>query len=175
MAFRLRTYSSLVAAVVALAVVLSGCTSSTEVETIAPNAAVYGLVIVDVIDRSGVELDSSDALPMVFVEAFDTDGIALDVQVDVINDLIEQYEIRFIDEHEEAIAVDLAGLPVRENSLLIGLGPLVHDDNIDIRIEVYQSMDAIRAYRYTLAGSEDRWDFVGVPEEIEPEGFVAAP
>ncbi len=70
--------------------------------------------------------------------------------------------------------MDLAGMPVRANSLLIGLGPIVHDGTIDVRTELYLSMDAVRAYRYTLAGDDDRWATVGAPEEIEPEGFVSA-
>jgi hypothetical protein len=131
-------------------------------------------VILDVVDRSGVDLDDTDDVPVVFIEAFDADGIALEVQVEVVNSLLEQYDIRFIDDREEAVAMDLEDLPVRANSLLIGLGPIVHVGNIDVRTEVYLSQDSIRAYRYTLAGSDDRWAPAGAPEEIEPEGFVPA-
>jgi len=175
MALRLCTHATRLAVLFALANVLTGCTGSTEVDNTARNAAVYQSVILDVVDQSGVELDSTEELPTLFIEAFDADGIALQVQVEVVNNLIEHYDVRFIDDREEAIAMELADLPVRENSLLIGLGPLVHNGFIDIRTELYLSLNTVSAYRYTLAGSDDLWAPVGVPEKIEPEGFVSAP
>ena len=173
MALRSCTYALRLVTVFALAGALSGCVNGTEVDNTARNAAIYRSVIADVVDRSGVDLDGSEDLPVLFIEAFDANGIALEVQVDVVNSFIEQYEIRFIDDRDEAIVTDLAGLPVRANSLLIGLGPIVLDGTVDVRSELYVSADAVSAYRYTLAGRDDRWVTVGVPEEIEPEGFVS--
>lgn len=171
---RWQTQGRLSAAIFALASLLSGCANTTEVDNTLRDAAVYRSVIVDVVDSSGVELDDTEDLPMVFVEAFDADGIALEVQVEIVNGLIETYHVRFIDHIEEAIEIDFVDMPVRENSLLIGLGPIVRDETIDVRAELYLSSDVVRAYRYTLAGSNDRWAIVGPPEEIEPEGFVSA-
>jgi len=173
MALRLRIHASRMAAVVAVAGALIGCVNSTDGDDTARNAAVYRSVIADVVDRSGVALDDVDELPVVFIEAFDADGIALEVQVEVVSSFAEQYEIRFIDDRDEAIATDLDDLPVSANSLLIGLGPIVLDGTVDVRSEVYLSTEAVSAYRYTLAGRDDRWPIVGTPEEIEPEGFVS--
>jgi hypothetical protein len=163
------------AAAFALAVVPSGCVNSTDDDNTVRDTAVYRSVIIDVVDRSGVVLDGSDELPTLFIEAFDADGIALEVQVEIVNDLIDRYDVRFIDDREEAIAPDLEDLPVRANSLLIGLGPIFLDGTIDVRSELYLSSEEIRAYRYTLASHDDGWAPVGAPEEIQPEGFVAAP
>jgi hypothetical protein len=174
MALRWRTYALRLATALSLAGVLSGCVDGTETDDTARDAAIYHSVIADVLDRAGVDLDRSEALPVVFIEAFDADGIALEVQVDVVNSFIEQYDIRFIDDRNEAIAMDLPGLPVRANSLLIGLGPIVLDGTVLVRGELYLTADAVRAYRYSLAGSEDSWTMVGAPEEIEPEGFASA-
>ncbi len=58
MAFRLRTHGSRLAAVFALASVMTACTNSTEVDNTSRDAAVFRSVIVDVVDRSGVELDA---------------------------------------------------------------------------------------------------------------------
>ena len=175
MAFRLCDSAMCVAAAFALTVLSTGCVDNADSDNTIRDTAVYRAVIVDVVDRSGVDLDSSDELPTLFIEAFDADGIALEVQVEIINDLTEQYDVRFVDDREEALAPDLEDLPVRPNSLLIGLGPIVHDGTIDVRSELYVNSDEIRAYRYTLAGRDDRWDLVGAPEEIRPEGFIAAP
>lgn len=172
MALRSRTSALRLAILFALAGVLSGCANNTKVDNTPRNAAIYRSVIADAVDRSGVNLDDSEDLPVVFIEAFDQNGIALEVQVEVVNGFIEQYEIRFIDDRDEAMAVDLAGLPVRTNSLLIGLGPIVLDGTVNVRTELYLSADDVSAYRYTLTGSNDRWVTVSPPEEIDAEGFV---
>ena len=173
MALRVRKQTLRLAAVLVVASVLIGCGSSTEVDDTARNAAIYRSVIVDVVDRSGVVLDGVDGLPVLFIEAFDADGIALEVQVEVVSSFIEQYEIRFIDHRDEAVEIDLDGLPVRANSLLIGLGPIVADGTINVRGELYLSTYAVSAYRYTLEGRGDTYSIIGVPEEIEPEGLVS--
>ena len=159
-------------AVLLVAGILLGCGSSSEVDDTARNAAIYQSVIVDVVDRSDVVLESVEDLPVLFIDAFDPGGIAIEVQVEIVSSFIDQYEIRFIDDRDEAVDLDLDDLPVRANSLLIGLGPIVLDGTIDVRGELYFSADAVSAYRYTLAGIGDIWPIVGVPEEIEPEGFV---
>jgi len=175
MALRLSDSAVCLAAGITLALVLSGCASNTDADNTLRDAAVYRSVIADVVDRSAVDLDSSGELPTLFIETFDADGVALEVQVEIVNDLIEQYDVRFIDDRAEAIEMDLAELPVRSNGLLIGLGPIVHNGAIDVRTELYLSANEIRAYRYTLAGRDDRWAIVGAPEEIQPEGFVSSP
>lgn len=174
MVLRVHSHVSSLVIGIALAGVLCGCANGTEADNTTRDAAVYRSIIIDVLDRSGVDLDDSENLPVLFIEAFDADGIALEVQVEVVNGFVEQYEIRFIDDRDEAIDVELPGLPVRANSLLIGLGQIVHNETIDVRTEVYLSTDAVRAYRYTLAGLDGGWETVGAPDEIEPEGFVFA-
>lgn len=174
MTLRLRTHASVLAAFFAVASVLVGCVNSDDVDNTERDAAIYRLIIADVAGRSGVVLDGSEDLPVLFIEAFDADGIDLQVQVEVVGSFIEQYEIRFIDNRDEAVAIDLDGLPVRVNSLLIGLGPIVRDGTVDVRSEIYLSKEDLSAYRYTLAGRDDSWLIVGAPEVIEPEGFVLA-
>lgn len=173
MAPRRRSHLASLAAVLAVVGILSSCGRSTEVDDTTRNAEVYRSVIVDVVDRSGVVFDAVEDLPVLFIEAFDADGIALEVQVQVVSSFLEEYEIRFIDQRDEAVEIDLEGLPVRENSLLIGLGPIVVDGGVDVRGELYLSAEAVSAYRYTLARKNDTWPIVGVPEEVEPEGFVS--
>lgn len=172
MALHSRISAAYMAMVFALVGVLSGCTNNPEVDNTPRNAAIYRSVIADVVDRSDVELDGSEDLPVLFIEAFDPDGVALEVQVEVVNSFIEQYEIRFIDDRDEAIVIDLEELPVRANSLLIGLGPIVLDGTVNVRSELYLSTDDVTAYRYTLTGRDDRWATAGPPREIEAEGFV---
>lgn len=172
MALLLRTNVLCLATMVAV-LGLAGCTNGTEVDTTARDAAIYRTVIADIVDRSGVALDASEDLPVLFIEAFDADGIPLEVQVELVSSFIDEYEIRFIDDRDEALELDVADLPVRVNSVLIGLGPIVLGGSAELRSELYLNANDVRAYRYTVSGSEDRWQLVGDPETIEPEGFVS--
>lgn len=173
MAPRLRSCTICLATFLAVSGLVLGCTNDGEVDNTVRNAAIYQTVIADVVDRSGVDLSDSEDSPVLFIEAFDADGIALEVQVEIVTGFIEDYEIRFIDDRDEAIAIDVVGLPVSANSLLIGLGPIVLDGTADVRSELYLSAETVSAYRHTLTGRDDRWSIVGSPEEIDPEGFVS--
>lgn len=173
----------LATAVVALGL-LSGCVNGSETDDSARDAAIYRSVVLDVVDRSGIELDRAEQPPVLFIESLDADEIPLRVQVEVVGGLIEQYEIRFIDDRDEAVEIDLPGVPVRADSLLIGLGGIDVDETAQVRSELhvqvhselYVHIDDIRGFSYTLmeAGGA-AWKVVGAPAEIEPEGLVPAP
>ncbi len=154
---------------------LAGCVNGTDAdEDTVRDAAIYRSVITDLVARSGADLDGSAGLSVVFVEAFSADGIPLPVQVEVVTGLGDRYEIRFVDDRAEAVDVDLPGAPVRLDSLLVGLGPLVVDDTAKLRGELYLAADDVQAYDYTLvSGANDEWNIVDSPVEIEPEGFVS--
>ena len=152
---------------------VAGCTGDAGQDNTARDAAVYHSVIVDLADRSTVDLDESEALPVLYVEGL-ASGVPLEVQVEVVAEFDEQYEIRFIDELEEAIDDDVVGRPARSNSLLIGLGPIVGDGTASLRGELYVREGEAQAYGYELRPSGGgRWAIVGEPEPIAPEGFAA--
>jgi hypothetical protein len=154
---------------------VAGCTSDVREADTARDAAVYRSVIVDLVDRSAVVLDDSETLPVLFVEGL-ASGVPLEVQVEVVADFAEQYEVRFIDELEEAIEVDTIGRPVRSNSLLIGLGPVVGDRTASLRGELYVRDREAQAYGYELTSiGGGSWAIVGEPEPIAPEGFAVDP
>lgn len=160
-----------------LSLFLFGCTSGQPVDTTARDASIYQAVITDLCNRSGQTLDAGNGeVPVVFIESLGSDAIALETQVEVIAKLAETYEIRFIDDLDEAVEVDVDGWPVRSNSLLIGLGPVQADEETEVRGELYLRTDEIRAYRYSLVSlADDGWTMAGPPEEAEPEGFHPNP
>lgn len=162
------------AVLTAVVVAAVGCVDPQEADTTERDAAIFGVVLRDLIDGSGADLDDSEELPVVFIEAFGPDGIALEVQIEVVNSFIDQYDIRFIDDRSEAIELDVPELSVRPNSVLLGFGPIVVDGSADLRSELYLSADDLHAYRYTLVDAAAGWVTVGEPEEIEPEGFVSS-
>ena len=152
-----------------------GCGGDAGEDQTVRDAAVYRSVISDLVDRSAVVLDDSEQLPVLFVEGLASD-VPLELQVEVIADFAQRYEIRFIDELEEAIEADTTGRPVRSNSLLIGLGPIVGDTTASLRGELYLRDGKAKAYGYRLRASGDgNWAIVGDPEPIVPEGFAENP
>ena len=153
---------------------LAGCTADGDPDTTDRDAAIYLSVIVDLVDRSGVELDDEEELPVLFIEALGPEGIPLPVQVEVVGGFVEQYEIRFIDDLDEAVEAELPGQPVREGSLLIGLGDVDVAREAEVHSEIYLRADEIRGFGYTLVELGDlRWDVVDGPVDVEPEGLMA--
>lgn len=153
---------------------LAGCVNGDDDrDNTARDAVIYRVVIADLVERSAVEFDGTEEVPVVFIEAFGADGIPLQVQVEVVAGFIEQYEIRFIDERDEAIEVGVPGSTVEFGGVLIGLDPIIGDDTADVHAEIYVSSDEITAYDYTMVpGGEDGWSVVGDPRSVAPEGFV---
>lgn len=154
---------------------LVGCGNEDPDDDTLRDAEIYSSIVDDLANRSGMQ-PAADDLPVLFIEALDPDGISLTVQVEVVAELIEEYEVRFIDDRVEAIEVDLPGQPVRADSLLIGLGPIAVDGSpaaAEVRGELYLAEDDVSAYRYTVAAAPNGWEVAGEgPEPIDPEGFV---
>lgn len=160
--------------VLAFLVLLSGCGNrQPAVDNTGRDAAVYRTVILDLVDRSTVDLDGTEEIPILFIEALGADDFGLPLQIEIIATFLDQYEIRFIDDRAEAIEIDLPRSPVRAGSLLIGLRPIVVDEVADIRAEVYTNSEDVRGYSYTLTDDEDGvWTVIGGPIPIEPDGLV---
>ncbi len=82
-------------------------------------------------------------------------------------------DVRFVDDRIEATDIDLPGSPVRPESLLLGLGSIVEDDDgLSCGANSTFSETDIRAYRYTLDELTDgSWSIVDSPAMVDPEGF----
>ncbi len=159
-------------AMVGLIGLVVGCAGDVSEDDTARDVAVYRSVISDLVDRSAVVLDDSEQLPVLFVEGLAAD-VPLELQIEVIADFAPRYEIRFIDDLEEAIEADTSGRPVRSNSMLIGLGPVAGDTTASLRGELYIKDGEAKAFGYRLRESDDgSWLIIGDPEPIEPEGFA---
>lgn len=165
------------ATVLTAALVFSACSSQGGTDDpVADAADIDRLVIGDLVERSGVRFDTSvDELPVLYVEAFGAEEIPLEVQVDVVAGWQETYDVRFIDDRSEAVQDELEGRPVRERSLLLGLGPITRNGTAELRGEYYRSEDQVGAYRYTLVETGGGWRLSTGPEQIDPEGFAATP
>ncbi len=155
---------------------LTGCGNGDQPDEMARDAAIYRSVLTDIVDRSGVEFESDEDLPVLYIEALGPDGVPLEVQVEVVGSFVEEYEVRFIDTYEEAVDVELPGLPVPEGALLIGLGDIDVGVTAEVHSEFYLRLGQARGFGYTLASLDGRrWEIVSDPTETEAEGLVPTP
>ena len=66
-------------------------------------------------------------------------------------------------------------MPVRDDSVLVGLGPISDDQPTELRAELYRDLDDVTAYRFTMRRSDGEWTLAEAPEVVDPEGLVADP
>lgn len=166
---RIRLCGTLLAALCAAPLIGCGSTSPDEVRAAEAYTAVVRWLVVD---ELGDEPEPGVAL---FLESLTADEIPLEVQVEMIG-LLEEFEnVRFIDEHEEAVDIELAGFPVHDDGLLIGLGAIGPDDPPVIRAEVYRNQGEISAFRFTLIESGSGWRVDANPEEVPVEELTGVP
>ncbi len=157
------------------ALLLVSCPADTEEDPNERITAIYLTVLNDVVADSPVEPEDPEGVATLFIEAFDPEGLPLEVQVEIVADFVDRYDVRFIDDRVEATDIETPGTPVRPFSLFVGVGPIAGDDTADVRAERYFTDNDIDAYRYTLTeASEGSWSIVGTPEAIEPEGFAVS-
>lgn len=110
----------------------------------------------------------------VFVESLGP-GVDLEVQVEIVRHFEPVVDIRFIDTRSEALDEFEFGAPVRDGGLLLGLGPVPVAGPIDIRGEVYRTVDRVVGYRFRVARSGQTMVLIEPPERVAPEGLVGEP
>ncbi|NNF55094.1 MAG: hypothetical protein HKN03_11715 [Acidimicrobiales bacterium] len=155
-------------------VLVTACSSQPKPETTDRDASAYAAVIDALLQGSPLDQEDPDRLPVIYVEAFAQEGISLTVQVQLVTAYADTYQLRFVDDRGEALLVDLEKQPVRSSSALIGLGPILGENELSIRGERYVDQDTIEAYRFSLAdGGNQTW--ILTPTPIDPEGFARAP
>ncbi len=155
-------------------VLVTACSSQPKPETTDRDASAYEAVIGALFEGSPPDHEDPDQLPVIYIEAFGQEGISLTVQVKLVTDYAATYQLRFVDARGEALLVDLENQPVRPNSALIGLGPILGENELSIRGERYFDRSDIEAYRFSLTDDGNQtWTLEATP--IGPEGFVGAP
>jgi hypothetical protein len=124
-------------AAVLAALLLAGCGGPSKDEA-SRDAQVYVATIRGVLQEQP-ELDPADKLPVVYVVGVG-EKIAAKVQAEVAAALDGDAEIRFADERSEALLADEKDEPVRDNGVLVAIGPVTPDkDPVRLDVEVYRS------------------------------------
>ena len=170
--FRRATFGRAVAAIVLCGALLTGCGSDDESRGI--QAADSYIVVVEWIlaEPEFAPDPTLDELQPVFVESLGPGEIDLDVQVQIVRHFELVVDIRFIDTRAEALDESEGEAPVRDNGLLLGLGPIPVQGPIEIRGEVYRTSDLVAGYRFRVARRGETMVLIEPPERVEPEGLV---
>jgi hypothetical protein len=160
-------------AAVLLAVVgLATCTEATDADDMPSPGAIYAAVF------RQLELpDGPDgAAAVVYVVERRDDPLSLDDQVAVIQELEDDFDVRFVDDIDAAAEVDADGslAPPLDGSLVAVGSPKTSDsdDLVVVRAEIMQSADVTNAWQFSLRGVDD----VQVVDaaETEPELLIPA-
>jgi hypothetical protein len=130
------------------------------------DAAVYAAVVSWFADQEPPTED--DKARDTYLDSLDEGTIPIDVQVSMVQDLEDDdLTVRFIDATEEAIDEGVDGAPVRNDGLLLRLGPVVvREEHLEVDVERYEGTDAATRYRVVVAATAQSWRVVGEPEEI---------
>lgn len=160
---------------VVVALLAAGC-SSTPAPDETREIDVYEAILRWIIDHTEEAVsDADDETRTVFVDNLGPEEISLDTQVELVVRLADEANLRFVDELEEAIDVDLEGQPVRDGAVLVGLGLMQEETPIEVRGEVYLDADDVRGWRFPMILQSGRWELRTEPEVVDPEGLVETP
>ena len=145
---------------------LWSCTLGAANEDEVRASAVYYEVVRWLVDDAG---GSSAEEPMaVFIEPRGEGvAISLDVQAELIDAAKEVASVRFLDERAEGLVDEDGVMKVKNDGILIRLGPVIEDDaHVLLDVDVWESVDTFDEVRFELRRSGNTWAVQGPPEQI---------
>jgi hypothetical protein len=102
--------------------------------------------------------DPEDGLPVVYVVGAGDKKIAAKVQADVAAALDDEAKIRFADERSDALLENEGDQPVRDNGVLVAIGPVAPDkDPVRVEVEVYRSAADSSMRVLTVGKGSSQW------------------
>jgi hypothetical protein len=156
----------------------SACSESSADGESSRDAAVVEAVIRTLVAEMPVE---PDVKPVVYVVGLDGGGFSIDVQAAVAAALVDDVELRFADDREEAILDDVEQLPVRDDGTLIVIGAVPPEGNeVEVVVERYVDEEDHTEMVFSLRRRTEDWavqstvvaPVVTVPEATLPETTV---
>ena len=169
---------SALAVVVGLLVALVACGDDEQNVTPAErDASIYATVLREMVlaELPPPAPDDEGSLPVLYVTGADGESIAVDVQAELVKNLKDDAEVRFVDAREDALVVgdqdDPAGgddsepavsvpgdEPVQDDGVLTIFGPLPEDGTtVQVDVEIYKTSLVDQSFVVTLAGSRTKW------------------
>lgn len=153
-----------VACALCLALVAASCTDdapSTGQDPTERLVEIYSVTVTAIVDDADLPADpdaDEEALLTVFLQSHDDADISAEVQVGVVNELDEWANVRFIDDMAEAVDVDTDDATVRDDGVLIGLGPVSDGDvSATVVADRYVSDDDTIVYDISVRRQGGEW------------------
>ena len=150
-------------ALVALATVsVTACTDDDPDDPNQRRIDIYSAVIERVATYERPDLTVDEPLDVVvYVAPRENVDINIDVQVGVIHSLEDWADLRFIDEFEEAIDPGDPNQPVRDGSVLIGLGAIPDGpSSVSVLADRYEYADELTTFEIDLRRRAGEWSII---------------
>lgn len=144
---------SVVALGLILALANAACDPSTE--TGEREAVAYTGLVKTVVGPEPFDKFDDPRDLVVWIYPLGDQPIDLDVQVEVLDRLEDYATVRFVDAFEEAVAEEKAGVPVLQDGVVVGLGPLPQDLS-RAQVERYES-EVDEPRRFAASHEDDEW------------------
>jgi hypothetical protein len=77
-------------------------------------------------------------------------------------------DIRFLDERDEGLVEEDGLVRVKDDGILIRLGPVIEDDaHVLLDVDVWETVDTFSEVRFELRRSGNTWAVQGPPDPID--------
>jgi hypothetical protein len=121
-----------------------------------------------------VDADGEAQLPVVFVVADGGATIDVGVQADVAADTVDWATVRFADDAADTFDPDVEGEPVRDDGVLLLIGPMPEPArSIELQLVRYSSIDVGEAFTLEIT-AEIRSDDTDADGTTAPNAIVTA-
>jgi len=108
--------------------------------------------------------DDPDPLPVFVEPRGEGTAIKLEVQADVVDQVSDVAELRFIDARAEAIVTEDDRDMVRDDGILIRLGPVIEDgDRVRLEVDRWIGDERFTTLVFTLRREGDVWKPISAP------------
>jgi hypothetical protein len=143
-------------AVVAITLATTACGSSDGDDPGERSAEVYSAILAAVA-RDHIE-PSDDDKPVIYALPDGPEPIAADVQAEVANAMKDDADVRFADTRTDVVDEDEAGEPVRDEAVLVQLGPVPERGRrVEVAVLVYRNQVDQESLVVTLMQTGDQW------------------
>jgi hypothetical protein len=152
---------------------LTACGDATDADGLPSAGAMYAALFRQLDLPHGTDGEAA----VVYVVERKDQPLSLDEQVEVIQELEDEFDVRFVDEIEAAAEIDedgSLGPPVDGSLVAVGVPKVADDDDelVVVRAEIMSSADVTEAWQFSLRGVDE----VQIVEaaETEPELLIPA-
>lgn len=156
----------LATAIVSVAACGSADVTGDDVEPV--GVAGYSAVIADFLPPAPTD---DERRPVVYVVRLNAEQFRLEDQVAMIEQIEEQYDLRFVDDVDAAVDDEDAEATTRDDGMLLGIGTISAVAPHVVRVEVHDGTGPVEALKVTLSFRDDVWR-VDTSEPVEPEVLV---